>query len=63
MKSPVHQILQSLHERYASLHDGKVADYIPELAKADPNWFGICVATRDGHLYEVGDTRQKFSIQ
>jgi len=63
MKSPVHQILQSLHERYATLHEGTVADYIPELAKADPNWFGICIATRDGHLYEVGETRQKFSIQ
>jgi len=63
MKSPILQFLQSLHERYAKLTDGKVADYIPELAKANPNWFGICIATRDGHLYEVGDTRQEFTIQ
>jgi glutaminase len=40
-----------------------LADYIPELAKADPNSFGICIATRDGHLYEVGDTRLPFTIQ
>lgn len=63
MKSPVTQILKTLHERYASLKDGNLADYIPELTKADPDWFGICIATRDGHLYEVGDTRQKFTIQ
>ena len=63
MKSPVTQVLKTLHQRYASLTEGKVANYIPELAKADPNLFGICIATRDGHLYEVGDTRHKFTIQ
>lgn len=63
MKSPILAFLQTLHSRYASLTDGTIADYIPELAKADPNWFGICVATRDGHLYEVGHTRQEFTIQ
>ena len=63
MKSPVSQILKTLHDRYAELREGTVADYIPELAKADPDLFGICIATRDGHLYEVGDTRQKFTIQ
>jgi glutaminase len=63
MKSPVSQILKSLHERYASLQEGAVADYIPELSKVDPKLFGICIATRDGHLYEVGDTRHKFTIQ
>jgi glutaminase len=63
MKSPVAQILKTLHERYVSLHEGAVADYIPELSKVDPKLFGICIATRDGHLYEVGDTRHKFTIQ
>jgi len=63
MKSPVTQILRTLHERYATLREGALADYIPELTKANPDWFGICIATRDGHLYEIGDTRQKFTIQ
>lgn len=63
MKSPVAQILKTLHQRYANLHEGAVADYIPELTKVDPNLFGICIATRDGHVYEVGDTRHKFTIQ
>lgn len=63
MISPIQRFLRELHQRYASLDEGAVADYIPELTKANPEWFGICIATRDGHLYEVGDTCQKFTIQ
>ena len=51
--SPIEHYLHQLHARYAALDDGRVADYIPELAKALPDWFGICIATRDGHIYEV----------
>ena len=61
--SPIHDYLQNLHTKYAPLRDGTVASYIPELSTADPNWFGISVATTDGHLYEVGDSRQPFTIQ
>ncbi|OYW75732.1 MAG: glutaminase A [Verrucomicrobia bacterium 12-59-8] len=63
MLSPIQEYVEQLHSRYASSMDGHVADYIPELAKADPRLFGICIATRDGHVYEVGDTRQTFTIQ
>lgn len=63
MRSPVQSYLETLHARYIGLKEGSVADYIPELAKADPDSFGICIATLDGHLYEVGDTRQEFTIQ
>jgi len=61
--SPIERYLRELHGRYARFKEGQVADYIPELAKADPGWFGICIATREGHVYEVGDTRQVFTIQ
>lgn len=60
---PFHRYLERVHARLAALRDGAVATYIPELAKADPNWFGISVATTDGRAYEVGDTRQPFTIQ
>ncbi len=63
MVSPIQEYLKTLHARYASVMDGHVADYIPELSKADPRLFGICIATRDGHVYEVGDTRHSFTIQ
>lgn len=61
--SPVQDYLQSLHDSFASTTDGKVATYIPELAKANPNWFGICLVTAAGNIYEVGDSRQSFTIQ
>ncbi len=62
-QSPIQQYLDALHARLKSLDDGKVATYIPELARADPRRFGICIATVDGHVYEVGDTRHEFTIQ
>lgn len=40
-----------------------MATYIPELARADPNWFGICVVTAAGSVYEAGDSRLPFTIQ
>jgi glutaminase len=63
MISPIEAHLAKLHARYVDLDEGDVARYIPELANADPRWFGIAVATTDGHVYEVGDTRQPFTIQ
>ncbi len=62
-QSPIQDYLQALHARFRGLNAGKVADYIPELALADPDWFGICIATPDGHVYEVGDCNQPFTIQ
>lgn len=61
--SPIQQHLEQLHRELASVAEGAVATYIPELAKADPNWFGICVVTTNGGLYEAGDSRQTFTIQ
>lgn len=42
---------------------GRVADYIPELAKADPAAFGIAVALPDGSIVAGGDSEVPFSIQ
>ncbi len=61
--SPIQDYLQELHNRYADLREGDVATYIPELAKASPDWFGICLVTTGGHVYEVGDSREQFTIQ
>ena len=60
---PLAAYLAALHRKHADCSAGEVANYIPELTRADPRWFGIAVATLDGHLYEVGDTRQPFTIQ
>ena len=42
---------------------GAVADYIPELAKADPTDFGICVIRKDGVTVSYGDVDKRFTIQ
>jgi glutaminase len=55
--------LTELYEKYRPLKTGKVANYIPELAKMDPDWFGIAIATVDGQVFSVGDTDQLFTIQ
>lgn len=62
-KSPVSDYLEELHARYRDLNEGVVATYIPELAKANPDWFGICLVTASGAIYETGDSQQKFTIQ
>jgi glutaminase len=63
ISSPMIEHLEDLHRKYASLDDGAVATYIPELAKADPNWFGIALVTAGGCVYHVGSSRQEFTIQ
>lgn len=55
--------LEALHRNHADIDKGEVASYIPELLKADPQWFGIALITVDGHVYQVGDSRQPFTIQ
>lgn len=63
MQSPIQAYLDSLHARLASNQDGALANYIPELSKADPSWFSISLVTMDGVVYSTGDSDQKFTIQ
>jgi glutaminase len=62
-KPPLLRFLSACHADFASETSGALANYIPELSKADPDHFGISLATLDGHVYEVGDTRVPFTIQ
>ncbi|WP_291684684.1 glutaminase A [Bradyrhizobium sp.] len=63
LKPPLLRFLTACHADFSSETGGHVADYIPELGKADPDDFGISLATLDGHVYEVGDSRIPFTIQ
>ncbi|MBN8911524.1 MAG: glutaminase [Rhizobiales bacterium] len=57
-------VIQGIYtELLSRLGSGKVADYIPELAKVNPRRFGIAVATVDGDVHAVGDAEESFSIQ
>ncbi len=61
--APFRTTLNELHAKYRDNREGKIADYIPELALADPNWFAISVVTVDGQTFDVGNHQQLFSIQ
>ncbi|MEQ8479193.1 MAG: glutaminase [Hoeflea sp.] len=58
------QVLDEIAEEAAAADDrGQVAHYIPELAKVDPQQFGIAVALPDGRVLSAGDAATAFSIQ
>ena len=60
---PIVAYLEGVLDQHRGNVSGAVASYIPELAKADPSQFAICLVTVEGAVYEVGDARQQFSIQ
>ncbi len=45
------------------LNQGKVATYIPALARVSPEKFGMAVMTNHGELFTIGDANELFSIQ
>ncbi|MBR1725259.1 MAG: glutaminase [Muribaculaceae bacterium] len=58
------QILESIRRDIEPLKcEGKQADYIPALAAVDPDQWGICIDTLDGHQYMLGDANVPFSLQ
>jgi glutaminase len=61
--SPYQEALNSAYTKYKDLQEGKNADYIPALAKVDPNIFGIALVTMDGKVYTTGDITSEVSIQ
>jgi glutaminase len=59
----VQAAVDAAYQKYRTLKEGKNADYIPALAKVDPNLFGIAVVTPDGKVYTAGDIKTEVSIQ
>jgi glutaminase len=62
-RSVIRSALDDVHRALVDNTDGEVAGYIPELARVDPDRFGIAVATVDGHGYDTGDAGELFTIQ
>lgn len=63
MRSPIPDFLDETLNRHRSDRSGENADYIPDLAAADPEKLGICISTLDGVEYTSGDSEFEFSIQ
>jgi len=55
--------VNAAYAKFKDLREGKNADYIPALAKVDPNLFGIALVTADGKVYTAGDQTTEVSIQ
>ena len=57
-------ILERIYNEVIQIENtGKVADYIPELAKVDANKFGIALVDKHQNVFTKGDALEKFSIQ
>ena len=57
------QLVDEAHTRFASVTDGKNADYIPYLAGVPTHLFGIAIVTPAGKVIEAGDTGYAFAIE
>ena len=59
----IQKALDEAYEKFKDLKEGKNADYIKELARVDPNIYGIAIVTTDGTVYTKGDLQSAVSIQ
>jgi len=55
--------VNAAYAKFKDTHEGKNADYIPALAKVDPNVYGVALITTDGKVYSTGDLTTQVSIQ
>lgn len=57
-------LMQKIVDRNQGYYkEGKVADYIPELGKANPKAVAFSVVKSNGEIINVGDVKEKFTIQ
>lgn len=55
--------IKEIYNRCKDNTEGKLADYIPQLTKQNPNHFGVSVCTIDGQRTQFGDAGVEFSLQ
>jgi glutaminase len=59
----IQEALDAAYTQFKDLKEGANADYIPALAKVDPNIYGIALVTVNGVVYTKGDITSEVSIQ
>ncbi len=55
--------MKAAYDKFKGDKEGKNADYIPALAKVDPNIYGIALVGVDGSVSTMGDIQSEVSIQ
>src|SRR5262245_13652425 len=59
----IQRALNAAYAKYKDLREGKNADYIPALAKVDPNLHGLALVPPDGRGFTAGDPTTHVAIQ
>ena len=57
------KIITQIYEDTKPMNSGNVADYIPQLAKVNPELYGITVCNSEGQIFSIGDSVEEFCIQ
>eukprot|EP01137_Pigoraptor_chileana_P028306 Opistho-2@12110 len=55
--------IEDIYRRTMPNKGGKVADYIPQLARVNPEQYGVALCTVDGQRFSIGDARTEFCVQ
>lgn len=55
--------IREIYELCKEIKDGKIADYIPQIAKFEPDMWGVSICTVDGQRVSFGNCKTAFCIQ